>query len=447
LIDKGATFAGGVLLAISALFPAYGQYAGPAVLSRGEAPAAMSAPTIRFRPFVEVTGVYDTGLSGVTLDSSGNQLATGSSFGYGINFGVSGAHTWKRAFVGLEYHGGFTEYAGGSSTLPWTMSHSLMLGFNYRIARHMKLSLRETAGTFTRNYDTGSLAQTVPFDPTYSYVPATDYFDNRTTYATTQADLTIEKSAKTSISFGGDGFTTRRRSEALASVTGEVARADYQHRLTRSTTVGANYNYSHYVYTGIVGGTDAHSVVGSYSVRPSRNLEFSAYGGMTRVESTYVRITQVDPVIAVLLGITESKQVAYTRMATPTVGARLSRVFRSGVAYVNGGRSLSAGNGLFLASMSTVVNAGYTFTGMRRWSFAANVAMIRSDATDFVSGGYNTYTAGLSGSRALGKLVHARFSYSARRYSSQDFSLYNRWIYTATVGIAFAPGELPMRLW
>ena len=51
--------------------PAFAQYAGPAILSRGEAPSAMSAPQINFRPYFDVNAVYDTGLAGVTDQPAG----------------------------------------------------------------------------------------------------------------------------------------------------------------------------------------------------------------------------------------------------------------------------------------------------------------------------------------------------------------------------------------
>jgi len=60
--------------------PAFAQYAGPAILSRGDAPAAMIAPQIDFIPFLSVVGVYDTGLAGVSLNSQG-ELANASSEG------------------------------------------------------------------------------------------------------------------------------------------------------------------------------------------------------------------------------------------------------------------------------------------------------------------------------------------------------------------------------
>src|SRR5436305_1753420 len=72
---------------------ALAQYAGPALLTRGEAPASAAQPTIEFRPFVEVTGIYDTGLAAFTVTDTG-ALANTSSAGERVAFGISGTHRW-----------------------------------------------------------------------------------------------------------------------------------------------------------------------------------------------------------------------------------------------------------------------------------------------------------------------------------------------------------------
>ena len=52
--------------------PAFAQYACPAILSRGDAPASMSTAEIDFRPFVNIAGAYTTGLSGLNCHLAGN---------------------------------------------------------------------------------------------------------------------------------------------------------------------------------------------------------------------------------------------------------------------------------------------------------------------------------------------------------------------------------------
>ena len=93
-----------VLALLSTALPAFAQYAGPAILARGEAPAAMAAQDIRFRPFVEVAGIYDSGLAGVSIDPSGT-LANSVSAGVNLTWGISGSKDWQhtKSRAGLSW--------------------------------------------------------------------------------------------------------------------------------------------------------------------------------------------------------------------------------------------------------------------------------------------------------------------------------------------------------
>ena len=98
------------------------------------------------------------------------------------------------------------------------------------------MSLNNSAGLYGSNRAAPSLPQTVEFDPTTTNVPTNDFFDNRTISLSSQANLTMQRSTRLSVSIGGDGFITRRRSSALYGVTGIGAHGDFQYRLTRRST-------------------------------------------------------------------------------------------------------------------------------------------------------------------------------------------------------------------
>jgi hypothetical protein len=311
----------------------------------------------------------------------------------------------------------------------------------------MTLSLRESAGQFTRDFGLAGLSQTVSFDPAESYIPTTDFFDNRTLYLTTQADLSIQKTARLSFNFGGDGFLNRRHSAALAGSVGAVARSDVQYRVTRGTTVGAGYSYNHFTYTRVFGGTDVHSLTLSYSKQLSRRWEFSGYGGAMRVESKFIQVVPSDPIILELLGIPNTTQIFHAATWHPRLSGRLSWTFRNGIIQFSGARSMTPGNGLFLTSYTSNVMGGYTSTGLRTWSFTVRGGVISSSATGNIAGNYSNATGNLSVSRRLGRGVHLTGVYSVRQYSSKDFDKYNRLIYSATVGIGFTPGDVPLRIW
>jgi hypothetical protein len=424
--------------------PACAQYAGPAVLARGEAPSSLTTPETKFRPFLELIGTYDTGLANVAVTDTGD-LATGSSYGVELAWGISGNRNWRHTQLGLSYRGSFAHYVQRSA---YDSNNELfLLGVTHQMTRHITVSFRETAGMFSRDPGPLGLTQTVPFDPSTTYVPTTDFFDNRTVYSQSQLDLTIQKSARLSFDLGGDAYLVWRRSQALNGVRGVGARGDLQYRLTRRTTIGAGYVFDHFTFTRVFGATDVHAVVGSYSVALNATTEFSAALGVARVEMTSIRTVPIDPAIAALLGISSALEVGHLLEYTPTFAARLAKTLPRGVIYVAGGRSITPGNGLFLTSYMTSIMGGYTYTGLRRWSFNFNTAYSRAGGLSTQNTRYGSVMATVAASRQIARSLHFIASYSARQYQSPDFNKYNRLVYVATMGFGFTPGDVPLRLW
>ena len=433
-----------VMALLALVSPAFAQYGGPALLTRGEAPSAMSAPEIHFQPFVDVSGVWDSGLAAVRVTDTG-QLADESSFGMSVAWGVSGSHSWRHTRLGLSYIGSVDHYF--RQTAFDSLNQSLLLGIVHQLNRRMTLSLSASAGMFSRDPGLIGLQQTVPFDPTTTYIPRTDFFDNRTIYVTTMAGLTIQKSARLSFGLNGSGFLARRRSTALYGTVGAGAGGDVQYRVSRYSTIGAEYTYGHYDYLRLLADTDVHGVALSYARQFTAHVEFSAFGGAMRAESRFLESVPLDPAVAQLLGISSTSLVGHQIYWGPNFGARLSRAFRTGVAYVNAGRSITPGNGLFLTSTATMVTAGYGYTGIRRWTFGASVSYSDAKAIGYIQGRYNSLSGSVSCSRRLMRWVHFTASYAASEYGSPDYSKYNRVVHSVRVGLGFAPGDVPLRIW
>ena len=429
---------------LGAAAPALAQYAGPAILLRGEAPAPMQGAAIDFRPFFSFSTGYTAGLSGVSVDPAGNTI-NDASLTLEASGGVSGNHAWKHVKLGLDYRGSFrhnTKYSFFDGT-----NQTLSLGITDRLTRHASLSLRQSAGLASNNFSQFSLNPALPFDPSTAYIPTSDFYDNRTIYVSTQADLTIQRSPRLSFDLGGDGFLQRRRSSALYGVTGAAARGDIQYRLSRRSTIGVGYTYTHYSFTGIFSSTDLHGVVASYGIRLSRNLEFSGYGGFMRVETKFAQVVPLDPAIAALLGVSAVREVAYQIGNVPNVGARLSHTVQHGVFFVSGGHSVVPGNGVFLTSTATNLGAGYGYTGRKRWSINTGVQYSRADSRGNVLGAYGYYSGVAGISRQLIKSTHGFLNANFNKYNSPDFRNYNRWTYSVQLGLAFAPGDVALRLW
>lgn len=423
--------------------PIFAQYGGPAILSRGEAPAAMASPTVNFRPFIEVSAQYDTALAGLTVTDTG-QLASQSGYGGDIGWGISGLHSWRHTKVGVDYRGDYSRY---NTTGFSSLDQSLLLGITQQLSRRATLSLREGAGLFTRNFGLFGLPDTVPFDPNRMFIPTTDYFDNRTYYLSSLADLALRKSARLSFDLGGGYFYTGRQSAALHGSVGVMAQGDAQYRITRRTTIGAGYQYMHFGFTHLLGGSDVHGVTGSYAVSLSKTLEFSGYAGVMRIESKFAESAPVDPVIAELLGIQSTSQIVHLIEWAPNASGRLARTFRTGVAYVAAGHTVSPGNGLFATSLGTSVVAGYSYTGLRRWSFGLEGEYTTFRTLEVISAAYSSDGVYCNMSRQLGHSISFTSSFGMRRYASSDFANYNRVGEDARVGFGFSPGDVPIRIW
>ena len=434
------------LLALAA--PVFGQYAGPAILSRGDAPAGVGSAPVSFRPYFEISAIYDTGLTGAGLNAQG-ELGSTSSPGVQFAGGISGNHSWRHTTIGLSYHGDINHFE--KATYFDTSDQSLLLSVKHQFTRHIYLDLRESAGMFSTDSGLSALQQAISYDPAQSTLPTTDFFDNRTLYLSTQADLIYQRSARLSFDFGGDGFIDRRRSTALYGVTGASARGDVQYRISRRSTIGANYTFTHYSFTRVFSGTYIHGFSGTYAITLTRHLEFTGYAGVSHVDNTLEQLVPVSPVIAAILGITSGLAVSHTLSYVPNGSGRLSNQFHNGVAYISGGHTITPGNGLFLTSTQTNAAAGYTFTGARRWSLGASVIYTKAETVGEtvggVSGAYGGTSVSVSASRLLAKSMHVVAAFYANRYDSSNFALYNRTIYSMRLGFGWTPGDIPLRVW
>ena len=433
-----------VLVLLGAALPALAQYAGPAILSRGEAPSAMSVPQIHFRPSISVNGTYDSGLAGVAVDDQG-QLASNAAYGVSVTWGVAGTHSWEHTKLGITYAGGLAHYP--SSRRFDSINQSLLLGLTHQINRRVVANYRQTAGLVTRNFGLLGIPETATYDPASAFVPTTDFFDNRTAYLTMQGGASYQRTARLSFNAGAGTFVNLRRSQSLSGVRGLNTQGDAQYRLSRHNTVGVVYSYMHFGFDRINGTTDAHGVSGTFARQLTRRLEFSAFAGGIRVESKFVQTRPVDPAIEALLGIKSSSQIVHSIGYRPNFSGRLSFVRHNGLFYVAGGQTVTPGNGLFLTSYSTGISGGYSYTGLRRWSFGSLASYARANATGTIAGAYETTTGAVNLARRISNGLHITASYSIRAYGSPVFDGYNRTIHAARIGIGYTPGEVPMRFW
>lgn len=418
------------------------EYGGPSVLSRGEA-SSVRDPKGRtaIRPYFEVLGAYEGGITGVTVRQDGS-IPSVSSLGGEVSVGALGAHGWKKTTLELDYKGNYrhyfkTSYYNGSD-------QSLSLSFSRKLTKRLQFSLRESAGTFTRNFNTTDAYSGL--DPTFTNSPANELFDGRTLFLNTLGDVTYRKSARLSFNFGGDGFLVRRRSSSLYSVTGYRARGDFAYRLTKGNTLGVAYDFTHYEFNRGFGGSDIQTVSLLESIRLNRTWELALQLGINRVETLGIGQVQIDPVVAAIIGRTVGIQIVYRVNYVPQGSGKLTARFRQSELGFKYERGVSPGNGLFLTSRREEASGSYSYTGIQKWNLGigAGYDSLGSLARDV--GNYKAYRAGAGATYQLTRATHLNTRVDFRRYDISGVA-FQRNSYRASIGLAFTPGNVPLSLW
>ena len=424
--------------------PAAAQYSGPAILTRGGTGLGLrnSGAPVTFRPSITLMGIYDSGLTGPVVDPQGN-YPNESAFGGRAEVGVEGYHKWRHTSLDLSYRGDYQHYTRNSYYDG--LNQFLALNVSHQATRRVQVGWQTAAGLFSRNY--GFFGGYSYFDPLYSTLPANEVFDNRTSYLSSMANVTYQKSVRTSFNFAGQGFTVRRRSNALYGVTGAAAMADVAYRVSRHTTVGAGYMFYHYEFNHSFGTSDLHTVQLFFSRALTRTWQFNVAAGGIRVESSLLRLVHVDPEIAALLGQATVVQAAHFTNYFPMLQARLMRQMPRSTFEIGYMRWVVPGNGVFTTSQSETASAHYSYAATRNWWMSTNFAYSKMSALAGIRGRYTSYTGGASATRRLGRSLHGVLRWEIREYDTRSVNYFSRTMHRASIGIAFAPGDFPLSFW
>jgi len=388
-----------------------------------------------------LNGIYDTGVLDVATTPTG-EIVNRDLYGLELSLGAYTYHTWKRTTLALDYKGNFRHYNNAS----WDGTDQfLSLILTHRPTKRVSFTLRETAGTYSRNYFLTSTLGAL--DPNLLEIPQNDIYDNRVIFLSTSADMTYHTSARMSFNFGADGNVVRRESSALYGVTGAVARADMQYRITRHSTLGADYRFTHFDYTRGFGNSNIHSVGINYSTQLSAHVQLSARVGGARVASSSLTVVPLDPAIAALLGVSVGIQAAYRLNYAPDVQVRLADSFRRSQLSLTYTNAVNPGNGVFLTSRNNAATVSYTYSGVRYWNFGMDATYGHMTALVQTVGAYTTYGGGVGATRELGKNLHAVLRLDSRHYNIGGTSSFTHTENRATIGIAYSPGDVPLALW
>ena len=404
---------------------------GPSLLSR-DFGGSLGAPQFTLTPTVEISGVYDSGLSGVVVGPGSTKNV--AAFGMQYSLGLRGVHSWRYTRLSLNYGGSTARYFGIGKNQ--NSSQSLSLGIVHTLNAHTTLNVNGAGSIYSRAF-----AQT---GVSSGYVPALDVSGNRASSFSTQIALTIQKSARLSFSLAGNGGLSHQSSSVVYDVGSVGAVGDIEYRLGPRSTVGVSYTFSSYIYPGSTSSTDYHNVSGNFAVTLSRRTQVSFSACFLRAESLYLEAFPTNPLLAYLTGALETVVVNYHVSHHPSGGGRIMRSFSRGSASLSGGYSVVPGNGLFLATVATNVSGSCSYTGIRNWNLSAGGSYSVGKSIGTSLGRYGTMGGTFSVTRPLTRFTQAVMSFSTTKYESAGVAYYNRLMYQVRIGLGFSPSGISL---
>jgi hypothetical protein len=416
-----------------------GNFSGPGVLSRGGGTVGQrSGQDVDLRYFVNATGIYDTGLTPYAVSSNGKLVQPGPQFGVEAGVGGYGRHVFRRSTLALDYTGNFRHYLTASNFDG--SNQRLSLDYTLQKSRRLSFDFNESAGT--QNFGTA-------FGPTGVGEAPVDasllLFDNRTSYFQTTMNSRYAVSGRTTFQMGGSYYEVHRQSSALVGVKGYNLTGTIQHRVSRSSMIGANYQHTHYDFPRAFGEANIDMYSGIWSTAFGRGWSLEMGGGAFTSKVEGVESTALDPTIAALLGISSVQTIYYRESLIPMGQAMLRKQSRRAAWSANFKRTVSPGNGVYLTSLSQSYGSSYSYTGVRRLSMTIDGSVSSLSTLGQNLQDYRWYGATAS----LGYNIGAGFNLNAtytRRYQDIQAQTFQRDSSRISFGIYFSPGSVPISL-
>ena len=221
-------------------------FSGPAILSRGNEPATIGAEVDTIQPFLNLTRIYGTGLTGGLSSNDPNALQSGIQVG----FGLKATHRWRRTTLQIEYQGDYRNYSGVTVNNGLSgngLNQMLVATAVSQLRRHLVLSIRQTSGILRQ--DTGGLLVQPAFLESSSTLPTNEPFSSGLKLIDTVVSLTYQETPRLSFNGSIEGSFLRQDSLELTGTNSGILSADMGYRLSSRSTIGLDYGFSHFGYT------------------------------------------------------------------------------------------------------------------------------------------------------------------------------------------------------
>lgn len=425
-------------------------YGGPNILSRSAGYQGRGAgpQPLKLRASLNSNFFRTDGALGF---DSGGRLVNGASDGLSGGFSLYGVRVQRRSQTTFGYSGAYN-YVRNLGALSG-VDQTLVLQHEQQLTRRWGFYTGHHAGTQASVLRARTVGQLNQFRSNFdeAYVNYYEPVDTHLKFINSNAGFYYQKSSRLAFSMDGGLFTVRRRGTGLASANGERAQGEASYRLGPKSNISVLYNYNHFFFLNSFGESFMHGMQLSYGRRIDRIWSIYLRGGPYRVESERLRSVRVDPFVAQLIGQATTIEAFHAISNGVSAGGGLTgQGRRHGVNFVYD-RSVNPGNGLTLTAMGQSATAYYNYQGLRKASLGGGFfySALTPLLTGVVESGRNSGDFGAIGGgggfayRLSGPLhLMGNVEVARVRYSSTSFNTTRR---TASIGVAFSPGELPLR--
>ncbi len=336
-----------------------------------------------------LNAVYDSSLLAYNVADDG-VFRPRSSAGVEAAVGIFGRKIFRRSFVGLNYGGNYGRYAG--NTVFNGTNHQLSLAMGMQFSRRWQVVSQTGIGTSNRFIGGPSVFQASEFE--FLTAPVAELFDARSYFLGNTSSLIYTRSSRQSFRASGTGTTVRRRAVGLADMRGYGASGDWVYRVSRRTSLGVSYTFNHFDFEKIFGDSDVQTIGVHFGRQIGRDWQFT--GGLTgsRQSTVGVRSFALDPVVAAILGRGSGSEVFETDNLLYGYNAALTRRLRHANFRGFAQRSINAGNGFFLTSLSESAGISYSQNLSRELVLSGSVDYNKLKSLGFASGRFEGWNLG-----------------------------------------------------
>ena len=420
-----------------------GSYQGPGISSPGVGSiGSRSGEQVNLRYYLGVSGVADSTIAPFGSDSSGNLVRIPYLYGIEGNVGVYGVHNWKRSQLGLNYAGSYTKYFNFESYN--STNHSLALGYTAQITKHLTLDFRESAGSLAQG--TGQVANAVSENLDSSFTPQVRLFDTRTYFLQSSASASWVQSARMSYTFGGSGFLQNLKSLGLSNMWGYSVNGGMRRRMSKNSTLGLTYAYSHFQFPQFSSQSSSHIIQGLYATGFGQHWTFSIEAGTTITKGESLVTVSLNPVLAAILGQSTITGLTSYQTIYPSGTAVLRRQFKRASLGFTYYRGVNSGNGAFVSGRLDNAYASISYTSIRSLNLGADGGYYHLKSIGQDLGDYWQYSGGAGLTYTLGRNIHLVLRYDYRD-QQVDVSNYKHTGSRTSIGLNFSPGSVPLSLW